>query len=75
MPIPSPRKGEEQKAFHSRCMGSEVMIQDYPTQKQRNAVCYSAWRKKHGGSAPVQNLREMTREEIAALETEAEGES
>lgn len=46
MPIPKPRKGEKQDAFHSRCTGDEVMLKDYPDQKQRNAVCYSAWERK-----------------------------
>lgn len=53
MPIPKPRKGEKQDAFHSRCTGDEVMLKDYPDQKQRNAVCYSAWERK--GKKPKGN--------------------
>lgn len=45
MPLPTPRKGETEKKFISRCMGSEA-IQEFSDQKQRIAVCYSQWRGK-----------------------------
>lgn len=43
MPIPSPKGKEKKEDFISRCMGNSVM-QEYE-QKQRAAICYSAWRK------------------------------
>lgn len=43
MPLPSPRSGESQSDFISRCMGSETMKNEYPGQEQRSAVCYSQW--------------------------------
>lgn len=46
MPIPSPRKGESQDKFISRCMGDSVMNKEFPEQKQRAAVCFSTWREK-----------------------------
>jgi hypothetical protein len=49
MPIPSPNKGEDSKAFVSRCMGDSIMNKEYPDQKQRSAVCYSKLRKSRGG--------------------------
>jgi hypothetical protein len=48
MPLPKPRAGESQQDFHSRCMGDETMMSDFPDQKQRNAVCCSQWDEKHG---------------------------
>jgi hypothetical protein len=48
MPIPKPSKGEKESDFISRCMGNEVMLKDYPKQKQRAGVCYSRWRSVHG---------------------------
>lgn len=49
MPIPKPRKGEAKDKFHTRCMGDSAMAKEYPDQKQRNAVCYSAWDDKKPG--------------------------
>jgi len=46
MPIPSPRSGEPQKTFISRCMSDALMNKEFPDIKQRNAVCFSRWRKK-----------------------------
>jgi len=46
MPIPTPREGEEQKEFIGRCM--KAMNEEFPDNKQRNAVCYSTWRKSKG---------------------------
>lgn len=43
MPMPKPRKGENQKDFHTRCMGDSAMIGEYPEDTQRNAVCYAQW--------------------------------
>jgi len=45
MPIPQPRKEEDQKQFMRRCMGDSVMKKDFPDIKQRSAVCFSTWRK------------------------------
>jgi hypothetical protein len=45
MPLPSPKGSEKQSDFVSRCMGTSVMKNDFPDQKQRAAVCYSQWRK------------------------------
>ncbi len=45
MPIPSPRKGQSQKEFISKCMGDSVMVKEYD-QEQRAAICYQKWRDK-----------------------------
>jgi len=51
MPMPSPKDGEEKNDFISRFMSSEAMKKEYPDQKQRVAVAYAQWRKKHGKTA------------------------
>lgn len=50
MPIPSPRKGEKQDDFISRC--HSALADDHPDQDERNAICFTSWRKKHGGTKP-----------------------
>lgn len=51
MPIPTPRKGEEENDFISRCMGDDTMKDEYPDDKQRTAVCYNSWREAGGSCA------------------------
>jgi len=41
MPIPKPNNNEKPEAFINRCMADAVMIQEYPNEKQRLAVCAS----------------------------------
>lgn len=43
MPLPTPHSGESKDDFISRCMGDDVMRDEYPEQDQRAAVCYSQW--------------------------------
>lgn len=52
MPIPKPVKGEKETKFISRCMGNPIMGKEYPKSVQRLGVCYSSWRKVHGGQPP-----------------------
>jgi len=44
MPIPNNKKGEEKKDFLGRCMGDQVMAEEFPDSKQRYAVCQSKWK-------------------------------
>lgn len=46
MPIPKPREDESQDDFIGRCMGDDVMNEEYPEKDQRAAICYQSWRKK-----------------------------
>ncbi len=46
MPLPTPKPGEDQSAFISRCMANPTARSDFPDQKQRAAVCHSQFRKK-----------------------------
>jgi hypothetical protein len=41
MPIPKPNSNEKPEAFINRCMADAVMIQEYPNEQQRLAVCAS----------------------------------
>jgi hypothetical protein len=44
MPMPTPRKDEDEDDFVSRCMENDGMNDEFPDEKQRVAVCYSQWR-------------------------------
>jgi len=46
MPLITRKKGEGERKFIARCMGSEVMKREFPDNKQRLAVCYSQFRRK-----------------------------
>jgi hypothetical protein len=60
MPLPSPRKKETQQEFVSRCMGDEMMNEEYKDQKQRAAVCYTQFsrRMKNKGEASWDDVRQ-----------------
>lgn len=47
MPLPAPRDGQSEKDFISSCMSSDVIQNEFDTQKQRIAVCYSQWKRSH----------------------------
>lgn len=55
MPIPTPKKDEEQENFMERCMSSPAMKKEFPDNKQRVAVCLNTFtrgkKKKSDGSA------------------------
>jgi hypothetical protein len=59
MPLPSPKKKETEQEFVSRCMGDDMMNQDFKDQKQRAAVCYSQYKKriKNKGEASWDDVR------------------
>lgn len=59
MPLPSPSKKETEQEFVSRCMGDDMMNQDFKDQKQRAAVCYSQYKKriKNKGEASWDDVR------------------
>lgn len=45
MPLPTPKKDEEESNFISRCMSNDTMKDEFPDQKKRNAVCYRQWKE------------------------------
>ena len=40
MPLPTPKKNQEEDSFMQDCMGDPTMNKDFKDQKQRAAVCY-----------------------------------
>ena len=58
MPIPKPTSKENQNDFVQRCMGTDIMKDDYQDDKQRLAVCISTYqneRKKTTNSLETQS--------------------
>lgn len=47
MPLPTPKSGENEDAFISRCMGNDEMNKEFPETDQRAAVCFKQWREKN----------------------------
>lgn len=43
--LPGPEADETEEAFVSRCMGSDMMQEEFDDQKQRLAVCYAQYRE------------------------------
>ncbi len=43
MPLPKPRDGQTQDEFIQMCMGETVMVEDFPDQGQRFAICRTQW--------------------------------
>jgi hypothetical protein len=43
MPIPVPNLKETRPEFTERCMSDPTMIDEYPDNTQRIAVCYTSW--------------------------------
>jgi len=59
MPLPKPRKKETQQEFISRCMGDDMMTEEYKNPKQRAAICYTQFkdRIKNKGEASWDDVR------------------
>ncbi len=43
MPIPTPRPQETKDEYLSRCMGDNTMVNEYPQNDQRYAICQLKW--------------------------------
>ena len=43
MPIPTPRPQETKNEYLSRCMGDNTMVNEYPQNDQRYAICQLKW--------------------------------
>jgi hypothetical protein len=73
MPMPTPKSDETKDEFIKRCMTDEVMLGEFPDEKQRYAVCLSQYQK--GGEKKLAVVtREIRMAEIRALEPENENE-
>lgn len=44
--MPIPHKDEAKDIFLERCMGTDTMVNEYPDEKQRYAVCLTQWKEK-----------------------------
>ena len=43
MPIPKPEEQEKMVEFINRCMDTPSMLDEYPNENQRIAVCAKLW--------------------------------
>lgn len=59
MPMPEPKDGESEEEFFGRCMGDDLMNEDYPDEKQRYAVCQSLWDKEEKQMETEAEFREI----------------
>jgi HK97 family phage major capsid protein/HK97 family phage prohead protease len=62
MPLPTPKDGESQDDFVSRCMSSDEAKESLPDNDQRLAACLSQWREEKGGQDPELELRSWGQE-------------
>lgn len=70
--MPKPNKGEEHDEFISRCMGNEVMKDEFPDEKQRVAVCNEIWRSERNNVSPPEDMEK--RSFLFTVETRSEKE-
>jgi len=75
MPLPQPRSGETDSEFMNRCMGDPTMVNEYPRQDQRAAVCSAQLGKQKAyrpaGAATVNRLRGQFRKKYKKEMTDA----
>jgi hypothetical protein len=64
------KDGEEEEAFHQRCMEDDDVVGDYPDEVDRTEACDAAWK----ASAEVQDDEELeeAEEEVQAVDDEDE---
>lgn len=74
MPIPKPMGNETKEEFIERCMSDELMISEYPDEKQRYAICLAQYDNERGGGIVEKAKKEIRLAELRALEPKNEGE-
>lgn len=57
MPMPTPRTSEDHEEFIDRCMGDDVMVEEYDDPAQRRAVCESQWQREKEDVMPTTRAR------------------
>jgi hypothetical protein len=67
MPLPTPKKNQEESDFIASCMGSETMNKEYPNQKQRAAVCYSQYSRKKKKNEGSMDKTEWEEEDVSRV--------
>ena len=65
MPLPEKRKGETHEGFVDRCMGSDVMVREFPDAEQRRAVCERQWQ----GATAMSDEKKLTHVTMIATPT------
>jgi len=60
MPIPAPHKDEDKKDFMDRCMSDDVMVKEYPDNRQRYAICQTSWDKKESKNMGINDIEKRT---------------
>ena len=51
MPVPKKRKDESKSDFIDRCMGDQVMNDEFSNAKQRYAICMSQLKRKKSNAS------------------------
>lgn len=46
MPLITPRAGDDENKFISRCMSDSKMRAEFPTPEQRYSVCIQNWKNR-----------------------------
>lgn len=62
MPLVKPKKDESKDDFLDRCMGDDVMVEEYPDNKQRFAICNTLWKDKDSKSNDEIEIRTFAAE-------------
>jgi len=58
MPLPNPGPKESHDKFIDRCMGDDLINDEYPDSKQRMAVCSSIWDRRKLAKGSSWTLRQ-----------------
>ena len=53
MPLPRPDSNQQRKDFVNECMDDTSMLNEFPNDKQRAAVCYSQYERSNKSKASV----------------------
>jgi HK97 family phage prohead protease len=73
MPMPMPNSGESREDFHARCMGDEMMNEEFPDAAQRRAVCQRQWDGMKNAAAPMRLTTRLEIKSLSAMQFEGHG--
>jgi len=60
--MPMPHDGEMKEKFMERCMSAKAMMDEFPDEKQRSAVCMKQFKGEHKNAAPQIERRSIPME-------------
>lgn len=55
MPMPTPRPDEDREDFMDRCMGDDVMVEDFTNPRQRAGACATQWDDRKKAAPPMEH--------------------